>query len=151
MGNKFSSALAYFRSLSYSKKITVLSVLVLVIALPAILLTVSQQENISSKADTNTVIEAESGTVTGNATIKDSTFASGGKYILLNAMTTPQPPTPTTFQPPTPRPTVWPPTPTWHPNATPTPRPTTTPYPTPRPRPTSTPTPTSRPGNGNGH
>jgi len=124
--NTFASVAAYFRSLSYGKRISILSALVLVIMLPAILLVVSQQENINSKADTTTIIEGESGTLSGNAVVKSSDMASGGKYVLLNASTTIQPPTPTAYIAPT---------------ATPTPRP--------RPTITPTPTPTPRPGNRN--
>ena len=149
MGSRFfSSALGYFRSLSYSKKITVLSVLVLVIALPAILFAVSQQENISSRADTSTIIEAESGTLSGNATLRSSDTASGGEYIQFIGPT--QIPTPTTFQPPTPTPTPQPPTPTFRPIATFTPRPKVRPTAITTPRPTSRPTQTPTPGHGNG-
>jgi outer membrane biosynthesis protein TonB len=158
MQNNLSPLIASFRSLSYQRKFTIVSALVLVIMLPAVLLVVSQEQNLASKADTTTLVEAESGTISGNATLKTSDSASGGKYILLNPQTTVQPPTPTTYKAPTPSPTKWPPTPTPHPYATSTPRPTPRPtlrptaFPTPRPtnRPTPTPTPTPGHGNGNG-
>ncbi len=135
MVNNLATAASFFRSLSYGKKLTVLSAVVLVISLPTLLFVLTQPQNIASKADTTTLIEAESGTLSGNAVVKSSETASGGKYIVLNATT------------PTPRP----PTPTWKPYPSLTPRPSLRPTVTPTPRPTATPTPTPTPGHGLGN
>lgn len=86
------------------KKITVLATLVLAITLPTLVFVLSHVQNFSSKADVTTMVEAESGTISGNIAIKSSVDASGGKYILFGGST--QPPTPTTYKAPTPTPTI---------------------------------------------
>jgi len=149
MESKLSSSVVYIRSLSRRKKITILASLVLVLILPTLVFVLTQQQNTSSNAESTTVIEAESGTLSGNVAIMTSDQASGGKYIQFVQPT--QLHTLTPFQAPTP---------TIHPTNIPTPTikviiPTSTPRPTPKPtavptpRPTSTPTPTPTPVHGN--
>src|SRR6266568_3847960 len=154
MESKLSSLVVSIRSLSRRKKITILSSLVLVLTLPTLVFVLAQQQNNSSKAESTTVIEAESGTLSGNVAIKTSDQASGGKYIQFVAPT--QLPTPTPFQAPTPtiHPTNLLPTPTIKvivPTSTPRPTPRPTVVPTPRPTSTPTPTPTPVHGNDNGN
>jgi len=144
---------AILKSLPLRKKITYLSPVLLVIVLPLLVFGLSQQQNVSSSADSPQLLEPESFTVSGNSggvTIQSDSTASDGKYIEFLA-TTPAPlPTqqPTAIVYPTQIPYTKPTLiPTTKPFPTTVPKPTA--YPTPRP-PTAAPTP-AHPGNGNGH
>jgi len=124
MISKFISSAKSLSSLSKRKKITVVATLVLVITLPTLVAVLSKEQNYSSKADVTTVIEAESGTLSGNVVVKSNADASGGKYILFGGSNS---------QSPTPTPYKVTPIPTSRPSVNPTAKPTIKPMPTPTP------------------
>jgi hypothetical protein len=75
------------------KKIIIITVLFIALAIPATINLLKQQTGLNSRASAPDKLEAEAGTVNPNAQIFSDSTASGGKYVKLNSASAPTTPT----------------------------------------------------------
>jgi hypothetical protein len=73
------------------KKIIVITVLFLALAIPATLTLLKQQTDFNSKAAAPDALEAEGGTLNSNVQVVTDSTASGGSFIRLNTASAPTP------------------------------------------------------------
>ena len=81
-----------------TKILKTIGISILILSLPIALILVRQNQDNRSHASPPDQLEAEGGSLIGNATSQNDSNASGGKFIILGINTTGQTPTPTPSQ-----------------------------------------------------